>query len=440
MPENPLPAQQIARMEDHPDERAPRRAAASRRRMLFIVALLAGAALAVWYYWQRRAYETTDNAFIEGAIIQISPRVFGQVLRVHVEDNQHVNRGDLLVELDPADYEARLTEARARLQDILARAEGARAGLSATTTTTSAALVQARAGLEAARAQVEMLRARLDEAEAAVRAAEANLAQARARRAAAEAEAKRAAADFERYRALFAKDEISRQMLDRAETEARAAAANLDAATQLVAAAEADLARAKALQGSTQAALRQAETAVQQAEGKVREAQAGQDQVRARQSEVQALTASIELQRALVRQAELNLSYTQIRAPEAGYITKKSVEPGNIVQPGQALMALVCDRLWVVANFKETQLRRMRPGQPAEIRIDAYPQLRLRGRVDSIQSGSGARFSLLPPENATGNYVKVVQRVPVKIVFTDPLPSQYKLGPGMSVVPRVRVR
>ncbi len=440
MPENPLPTEQIGRSQAQFEEKFVPGAAGRRRRLLLIALILVGVLVSGWYYSYRRAYETTDNAFIEGAIIQISPRVYGQVLRVHVEDNQHVNRGDLLVELDPADYEARLAEARARLEDMLARTAAGRAGLAATTTVTTAALVQARAGLEAARAQVEMLRARLGEAAAAVRAAEANLEQARARRAAAEAEAKRAAADLSRYRALFEKDEISRQMLDRAETEARATAANLEAATQLVALAEADLARAQAARQSAEAALRQAETAVRQAEGRVKEAEAGADQVRARQSEVQALSAGIELQRALVRQAELNLSYTQLRAPEAGYITKKSVEPGNIVQPGQALMALVSDRLWVVANFKETQLKRMRPGQPAEIKIDAYPQLKLRGRVDSIQSGSGARFSLLPPENATGNYVKVVQRVPVKIVFTDPLPSGYKIGPGMSVVPRVRVR
>jgi len=411
-----------------------------RTRLWLILGLVAAVAVGLWYYWQRTTFETTDNAFIEGAIIQISPRVFGQVLRVHVDDNQHVNQGDVLVELDPTDYEARLAEARARLDDMLARANGGRAGLSATTTVTSAALIQAQAALEAAKEQVAMLKARLGEAEAGVRAAQANYQQAQARRAAAEAEAKRAAADVVRYRALFEKDEVSLQMLDRAETEARATAANLEAANQLVAAAEADLARAKALRESTLAALRQAESAVRQAEGRVKEAQSGPDQVRARQSDVQAVQAGIELQKALVRQAELNLSYTRIRAPESGYITKKSVESGNIVQPWQALMALVSDRLWVVANFKETQLKRMRPGQPVEIKVDAYPRLKLRGLVDSIQSGSGARFSLLPPENATGNYVKVVQRVPVKIVFTEPLPREYKLGPGMSVVPKVRVR
>jgi len=439
MPESPVSMQNTTATEVGPAA-ARRPLANPRTRLWLILGLVAAVAVGLWYYWQRTTFETTDNAFIEGAIIQISPRVFGQVLRVHVDDNQHVNQGDVLVELDPTDYEARLAEARARLDDMLARANGARAGLSATTTVTSAALIQAQAALEAAKEQVAMLKARLGEAEAGVRAAQANYQQAQARRAAAEAEAKRAAADVVRYRALFEKDEVSRQMLDRAETEARATAANLEAANQLVAAAEADLARAKALRESTLAALRQADSAVRQAEGRVKEAQSGPDQVRARQSDVQAVQAGIELQKALVRQAELNLSYTRIRAPESGYITKKSVESGNIVQPGQALMALVSDRLWVVANFKETQLKRMRPGQPVEIKVDAYPRLKLRGRVDSIQSGSGARFSLLPPENATGNYVKVVQRVPVKIVFTEPLPREYKLGPGMSVVPKVRVR
>lgn len=417
-----------------------RQAWSTRKRALALVALVAAVALSAWYYWQRRTYESTDNAFIEGNIVQISPRVFGQVLRVHVQDNQHVNRGDLLVELDPSDYEARLAEAKARLEDILARSQGAQAGLAATRTVTDAAIVQAQAGLEAARAQVEVLRARLSEVEAGVRAAEANLRQAEARRQAAEAEAARAAADAARYRALYQKDEISKQQLDRAETEARASAANLAGAEQMVAAAQADLARTKALRESAVAALRQAETAVRQAEGRLREAQAGPDQVRLRRSDVEAARAAIELQRASVRQAELNLSYTKIYAPESGYITKKSVEPGNIVQPGQALMALVSDRLWVVANFKETQLSRMRPGQPVAIKIDAYPQLKLRGRVDSIQSGAGARFSLLPPENATGNYVKVVQRVPVKIIFSEPVPREYKIGPGMSVTPKVRVR
>lgn len=411
-----------------------------RTRNLLILAAMIAAAAGLGYYLHRQGFETTDNAFIEGGIAQISPRVPGQVMRVLVTDNQHVNKGDLLVELDPRDYETAVAHAKAALDNAMAKHAAAKAGLDLSATVTDAALVQATAGLKAAQAQVDVLRAALQQAEAAVGAAEAGLQQAEARRAAAEAEAQRAAADAERYRALYKKDEIPRQMLDRAETEARATAANLKAAQQAVAAAQAQLAQAKAAQSSAQASLRQAETLVRQAEGRLKEAQSRPEQIRIRQADFQGASAEIERARAALRQAELNLSYTKIYAPESGYITKKSVEPGNVVGAGQALMALVSDRLWVVANFKEVQLRRMRPGQPVTIKIDAYPQRRYRGKVDSIQSGAGARFSLMPPENATGNYVKVVQRVPVKIVFDEALPRELKIGPGMSVVPEVEVR
>jgi membrane fusion protein (multidrug efflux system) len=383
-----------------------------RTRNLLILAAVIGAVVGSVYSWHRKGFETTDDAFIDGAIVQISPRVPGQVSRVWVADNQHVNQGELLLELDSRDYETAVAQAKAALNHAVASSSGAKAGLELTSTVTNAALVQAQAGLKAAQVQVDVARAALQQAEA--------------RRAAAEAEAQRAAADAERYRALYKKDEISKQLLDRAETEARATAANLDAARQTVAAA--------------QASLRQAETMVRLAEGRLQEAQARPEQIRVRRADFEAASVEIERARAALQQAELNLSYTRIYAPESGYITKKSVEPGNIVGAGQVLMGLVSDRLWVVANYKEVQLRRMRAGQAVSIKIDAYPQRKFRGQVDSIQSGSGARFSLMPPENATGNYVKVVQRVPVKIVFTEPLPPELKIGPGMSVVPEVRVR
>jgi membrane fusion protein (multidrug efflux system) len=172
----------------------------------------------------------------------------------------------------------------------------------------------------------------------------------------------------------------------------------------------------------------------------VSQAKSGPDQIAARHADVASLRAQVDQQRASVEQAELALSYTRIYASEAGYVTRKSVEPGDFVQPGQPLLALVSDRVWVVANFKETQLRHMRPGQAVTMTLDAYPQLSLRGHVDSFQSGTGAAFSLLPAENATGNYVKVVQRVPVKIVLDEPPPAGYRLGPGMSVEPEVRVQ
>jgi membrane fusion protein (multidrug efflux system) len=407
---------------------------------LVLVGGILAAAAGTWYYLQSRAYESTDNAFIAGDVVQISPRVPGQMLRVHVKDNQHVNRGDLIAEIDPSDYETQLAQAKARLKDTGAHESGAQSGLELTSSITGAVLVQAGAGLEAAGDQVHVLKARLAQDEAVVHAAEAGLQQAEARQTAAEAEARRASDDAVRYRTLHEKDEVSRQLLDRAETDARASSANLEAVRQMVAAAKAQLGQAKAGYSASVASLSLVEKQVRQAQGKLEEAQTAPQQVRVRQSDLQSAKAQQEQQNAAVRQAELDFSYTKIYAPESGYITKKSVEPGNFVQTGQALMALVSDRLWVVANFKETQLENMRTGQPATVKVDAYPQLKLRGRVDSIQSGSGAQFSLLPPENATGNYVKIVQRVPVKILL-DAIPSQeYRLGPGLSVIPEVKIR
>ena len=264
------------------------------------------------------------------------------------------------------------------------------------------------------------------QAQASVEVAEAALSRA-------QIQASHAKSELERARNLLRSGGITQKDLEAAQL------ADRDAQAQVVL-AEAQLAQARAARGSAEASLRQAETLVRQAEGRLKEAQSRPAQIRVREADAENAAAELERARAALQQAELNLSYTKIYAPEAGYITKKSVEPGNIVGAGQALMALVSDRLWVVANFKETQLRRMQPGQRATLRIDAYPQRRFRGRVDSIMSGAGARFSLLPPENATGNYVKVVQRVPVKIVFDEPLPAELKIGPGMSVVPEVRVR
>jgi membrane fusion protein (multidrug efflux system) len=413
-----------------------------RRRVRLVgIGLLALAAIGGGVYYVRsQAYESTDNAFLDGAVIQVSPRVGGQVLRVLVEDNQHVNRGDLIAEIDSRDFDARLAEARAKLSDVTARAQGAKTNLSLTSTVTSAVLTQAGAAADAAGEQVSVLSARVEQASAAVRAAEAAVGQAAAQQTASDAEAKRAADDATRYRALFAKDEVSRQQLDRVETQARAAAAGSTAAAEASVAAKARLAQAIAERSSVEAAFRQAQSLLTQAHGRVSEAKAGPQQVELRKADVSSLQAATEQAAAAVQQAELALSYTRVYAPESGYVTRKAVEPGNFVQTGQPLMALVPDRLWVVANFKETQLRDMRPGQPVTIRVDAFPQLRLRAHVDSIQSGTGARFSLLPTENATGNYVKVVQRVPVKILLDETPPAGYRLGPGMSVVPEVRVK
>jgi membrane fusion protein (multidrug efflux system) len=392
------------------------------------------------YYLHSRHYESTDNAFIEGDVIQVSPRVAGQMLQVYVRDNQHVNRGDLIAEIDARDFEARAAESRARLIDTAARADGAQSNLLLTSTVTDAVLTQTGAAAGAAQDQVQVLQAGVAQAAAAIRAAEAAQRQAEAQQSAAQAEASRASEDAVRYRALYAKDEVSKQQLDRAETQARAAVAAQEAASHATEAAKAHLSQAQAAQVSTQAALRQAEKQVVQAQGRVSEAKSAPRQMEVRHADVASLRAQVEQQRASVEQAELALSYTRIYAPESGYVTRKSVEPGDFVQPGQPLLALVSDRLWVVANFKETQLTLMRPGQPVTLKLDAFPQLRLRGHVESFQSGTGAAFSLLPAENATGNYVKVVQRVPVKIVLDEAPPAGYRIGPGMSVEPEVKVR
>jgi membrane fusion protein (multidrug efflux system) len=263
--------------------------------------------LALGFIHQSLCYVSTDDAFIEGHVVPISPKVSAHVTKVLVDDNQEVKAGDLLIELDPNDYTVKDQMEKARLQ-------------------------------------------------------------------AAEAEAETAHTDVERYKKLNDEDEVSKQQLDMAMLR-----------TQI---ADAKVASAKAH----------------------------------------------------VEQADLNLSYTKIYAPIDGHVTKKSVEIGQLVQAGQPLFAIVSKEKWVIANFKETQLTHMRPGQQVRIRIDTYPHKSFKGCVDSLQRGTGARFSLFPPENATGNYVKVVQRVPVKIVFEEAPNKKYPLALGMSAVPKVKVR
>jgi membrane fusion protein, multidrug efflux system len=406
--------------------------------------LIAGSVLlviaAIAYYQHSRSFESTDNAFIEGGVIQVSPRVSGQVVQIYVADNQRIQKGDLLLEIDSRDYELRVAETKARMADAEARFSSAQSGVVLTSDVINASLSQATAALNAAVNQTEILSARLQQQESEIQAAEASLRQAEAGRVAAEAGAQRARADVIRYRSLYKKDELSRQMLDRGEADATASDAAMEAAVQAVSSARARLEQSKSARTSTVSGLRQSENLAKQASGKLQEARAGSSQVRIRESEVKSAKAQIAQFSSLSQEAELNLSFTRIYASESGIITRKSVEPGNFVQVGQSLMAIVTDRLWVVANFKETQLTHMKPGQPVDIRIDAYPKNKLKGRVDSIQTGTGARFSLLPAENATGNYVKVIQRMPVKITFIDPPPAGIRLGPGMSVEPTVRIR
>src|SRR5262252_2893506 len=431
--------------------------ARSKRHSLFImigIVLLLGAVVGVRYWLHSRQYESTDDAFIEGHTTQVSPKVSGYVQKIYITDNQRVNAGDLLVEIEPSDYEAKLAQARATLSAAVARNKAARASLALIRVTAGAGVEQASSGVEAARSGVAQARAaasaaegRMNQSSAAVSAAEANVEQARAQITAADAEAVRARADVLRYRALFEGAAVSRQQLDQAIAADATAAAQLEAARKRLAAAEAQVGEAKAAQGAAADQYKESlsqitgtQAQVGQASGKLSEANSAPQQVAVRQSEVETTGAEIEQAEAAVRQAELDLSYTKIYAPEDGRVTRKTVELGALLQPGQALFVLVPAEMWVLANFKETQLNRMRHGQPVEIRLDTYPDKVFRGQVDSFQTGTGSRFSLLPPENATGNYVKVVQRLPVKIVFDEQPDSEHLIAPGMSVEPEVKVR
>ena len=379
--------------------------------LLAVVALGVGI-VGVRYYLYAVAHESTDDAFIEGHIIPISAKVAGYIRKVYIDDNWHVKTSDTLVELDSRDFEARLAQAQGNLAATVAAHQAAKINVQVVDTTSGGNLDEAQAAVQAAMRQVDGDRSRLEEARAQV--------------VAEQAEAVRAHADAQRYEELLGEGAVSQQLRDNAVATDRTAAANLDAARKA--------------EGAAAEALRQAQAQQREADARLASAKAAPNQVAYSRAQADTAAAQITQLQAIVRQAELDLSYTRIVAPESGRITRKSVEPGAYVQVGQTLFSIVPDQVWVVANFKETQLSQMRPGQPVQIRVDAYPDRVFRGHVDSIQRGTGAQFSLLPPENATGNYVKVVQRVPVKIVFDEPPDPDRPLGPGMSVVPVVKVR
>ena len=379
-----------------------------KRRLLAAVGAVAViAAAAAWYHFSGQV--TTDDAQIDGHVTPVAPRVGGTVLAVHVLPNQVVEAGAPLLEIDPKDYQVALTRAEADVADAEATARGAAANVPIVSTTTASQLATARAGVERARAGLAAARARQDSAEARVREARAGH--------------ERAARDFERMKPLIAKDEISQQQFDAASLSEQATAAALDAAQGAV-----DEAR----QARDQAA-----SAVAQAEAEERIAGTAPQQLETSQARAASAQARLAQARAALEQARLNLSYTRVTAPAAGVVSRKSVEPGQTVQAGQPLLAIVSlDEIWVTANFKETQLKRMRVGQTALASVDAYGRS-YHGRVESIAGATGARFSLLPAENATGNYVKVVQRIPVKILIDSSSDPKHLLRVGMSAVPTI---
>ena len=398
----------------------------ARARLLIavVVVLLIGAG--VWY-WLTRGRESTDDAQIDSHVTQVSARVAGTIVRVAVEDNQTVDAGAMLVGLDPRDYQVAVDRARAELADAEAAAQAAQTNVPITSTTASSNILtarggvaQAQSGIVAAEHEVAAARARLTAAQAKLREAEAN--------------ATKATRDVERLRGLLAKDEVSQQQFDAAVAAGDAQRAAADSSRSQVAEAEAGVPAAESK-------LMQARAAEQQAHAELQSAQTAPQQVLATKARASAAEAHVQQARANLAQAELNLQYATVKAPIRGVVSRKGINAGQVVQAGQPLLAIVdVDHVWVTANFKETQLRNMRAGQNATVDVDAYGGREYKGRIDSIAGATGARFSLLPPENATGNFVKVVQRVPVKIVLDPGQDPEHLLRPGMSVTPTVFTR
>jgi membrane fusion protein (multidrug efflux system) len=387
------------------------------------VVILLIVAVGVWY-WMGTGRETTDDAQVDAHVTQIASRIGGTVLRVPVGDNQEINAGDLLVEIDPRDYQVTVERARAELADAEASALAAQSNVPITSTAATSNVTTARGGVEQAQGGVSGAERELDAARARLTTAQAHLRET-------EANAAKTARDVERLRGLLAKDEVSQQQFDSAVAAADVQKASVDSARSQIAEAEAGIRVAESR-------LVQARGGEQQAHAELQTAQTGPQQVTQMKARAAAAEAHAQQAKAALAQAELNLQYAVVKSPVKGIVSRKSVEVGQIVQPGQPLMAIIpLDTVWVTANFKETQLTNLRPGQKATVTVDAYGGRSFTGHVESIAAATGARFSLLPPENATGNYVKVVQRVPVKIVLDAGQDAEHLLRPGMSVVPIV---
>ncbi len=402
----------------------PRRKRTIRLIALAVIVVALIAAIPIWAYYSVR--ESTDDAQVDGHVIPISPRITGTVLTVLVNDNQPVKAGQELLRLDPADYQVAQAQAEANLANAEASTVESRVNLPVTNintssqvSTSSSQVEEGRAGVAAAQQAVNVARARIDSANYALAQAQANYVKAQN--------------DLKRYRDLVAKDEISKQDYDTAVAAAEANAAQVDSAKSAIVEAQRTFDQAGAQLGQARARLTSAQ--IQQRQSR----QIRPQQVAVSQAQLKSAQAQVRQRQASLEQAKLNIGYTIIKAPVDGIVSRKNAEPGMQVSIGQQVMALIpLDDIWVTANFKETQLRKMRVGQKVEIEVDTYGSShKFLGHVDSIAAASGARFSLLPPENATGNFVKVVQRVPVKLVLEPGEDRQHLLLPGMSVVPTV---
>lgn len=386
----------------------------SRRRAIIVVVVVVLAVVAVALWWHGTFSEDTDDAQVNGHLIQVSSRINGQVLKVDVAENQVVKAGDTIAELDPADYQVAVENAEAMLASAQANAAAAKVAVPITTINTGSSLSSAGADVSGTEAGVEQAQNQLQAAHDRVGQAKANNVKAQA--------------DLERYKPLVEKDVISKQQFD-------AAVAAADAT-------KAALADARATERAAADGVKVATDRKAQSQAQLKSAQTGPQQVAVQNARARQAQAQVQQAQAQLDQAKLNLSYTKIVAPAAGIITRKSVEVDQNVSTGQNLLTLVSlEDLWITANFKETQLRHMSANQAVEIAVDATGKT-YSGKVTQIGGATGSVLSLFPPENATGNYVKVVQRVPVRIDFTDLKDEDpnHLLRPGLSVAPKVRVK
>jgi membrane fusion protein, multidrug efflux system len=380
-------------------------------RLILIIAVLAVlvGALLLWRYLS--SYQSTDDAQVDVHLYPVSARVSGYVIKVNVNDNQFVEKGTVLVEIDPRDYEVAVEKAKADLANAEATARSLNITVPITSVSTSSLLTYSASDVEGARAGVIAAEKQLAAAHAQVEQAAANDVKAQD--------------DLKRYKLLVDKQEISEQIYDQSLAAARASTANVAAA--------------HANEEAASQAVQQARSRLSQAEANHRSAQTGPQQVASTRARALSAVADVQQKRAVLQQAELNLEYTRIVAPVSGEVNK-SVVVGLNVQPGQQMLTVVpLDEVWITANFKETQLKSMRVGQRAEIDVDSNGRA-YKGHVDSIAGATGPVFSVLPPENATGNYVKIVQRIPVKIILDQGENRDRQLRPGMSVEPKVFLR
>lgn len=401
-----------------------------------LVALLLLALPYVWRLWMYyRTHISTDNAYVAGDILPLSPQVAGTVLAIYVEEHQAVHVGQVLVQLDPREFDVRVKQAEAAMAMATAHVQQAKLEVPLMQESTESNTARTSASLRGANIAVQEARSNVEEAAAHLRTLQAAAATAQAESDAAASRLDIAEREAERMRRLLADGVIAQQQADTAASTLKTAQAQWRASQQRLRQAQAEVERMRADMQTRQQAIERARARMAEAQASLAGSQAQHQHVDIKQVQVDMALAALQQAQANLEFARLQLSYTALKAPVAGRIARKRVEVGQVVQVGRPLLAIVpLDNIWVEANFKETQLQYIRPGQKAILHIDAYPDQQFTGTVESISPGTGSVFSLLPPENATGNFVKVVQRIPIRIHLDSPQNSQIIVRPGMSVI------